>query len=133
MHRTYLKIGALMGALSVLIGAFAAHFLKQYVNPEVMSTFQTGVTYQFYHSLALLITGVLHKRYPNTWILWAGRFFVVGTILFSGSLYLLTLLKSIKDIGLGGFGLLTPVGGLLLVAGWITLMMGIPSQKPMGE
>ncbi len=131
MHRTYLKIGAIMGAISVLLGAFAAHTLKQYLSPDVLSTFQTGVTYQFYHSLALLITGVLHKRYPNDWILWAGRFFVVGTILFSGSLYLLALLKSVKDIGLGGFGLLTPFGGLLLVCGWIGLMLGIPSNKPL--
>ena len=122
-----------MGALSVIFGAFGAHLLKQYLNPEVMSTFQTGVTYQFYHSLALLITGILHKRYPSIWIQWAGRFFVVGTILFSGSLYLLALLKTIKDIGLGGFGLLTPLGGLLLISGWICLMLGVPSNKPLGN
>ena len=122
-----------MGALSVIFGAFGAHLLKQYLNPEVLSTFQTGVSYQFYHSLALLITGILHKRYPSFWIQWAGRFFVVGTILFSGSLYLLALLKSIKDIGLGGFALLTPLGGLLLVSGWICLMLGVPSNKPPGN
>ena len=133
MHRVYLKIGAFIGAFSVLLGAFAAHQLKQYLAPDVLATFQTGVTYQFYHALALLATGILLKRYPNDWIIWAGRLFVVGIILFSGSLYLLAMLKSIKDIGLGGFGLITPVGGLLLVAGWISLMLGIPSNKPVSN
>jgi len=130
MHRTFLKIGAAMGGISVLLGAFGAHQLKEYLNPEVMATFQTGVTYQFYHSIAILLAGVLHKRYPNDWIVWAGRLFITGTILFSGSLYLLAMLKSIKDVGLQGFGLLTPLGGLLLVSGWLGLMLGIPSNKP---
>jgi uncharacterized membrane protein YgdD (TMEM256/DUF423 family) len=133
MHRVYLKIGAFIGALSVLLGAFAAHQLKQYLAPEVLATFQTGVTYQFYHAFAILIAGILLKRYPNDWIIWAGRLFVVGIILFSGSLYLLAMLKSIKDVGLGGFGLITPVGGLLLVAGWISLMIGIPANKPVSN
>ena len=130
MHRTFLKIGAAMGGISVLLGAFGAHQLKDYLSPEVMATFQTGVTYQFYHSIAILLAGVLHKRYPNDWIVWAGRLFITGTILFSGSLYLLAMLKSIKDVGLQGFGLLTPLGGLLLVSGWLGLMLGIPSNKP---
>ena len=130
MHRTFLKIGAAMGGISVLLGAFGAHQLKEYLNPEVMATFKTGVTYQFYHSIAILLAGVLHKRYPNDWIVWAGRLFITGTILFSGSLYLLAMLKSIKDVGLQGFGLLTPLGGLLLVSGWLGLMLGIPSNKP---
>lgn len=119
-----------MGAISVLLGAFAAHQLKEYLSPDILSTFQTGVTYQFYHSIALLITGIVQKRYPNDWLVWAGRLFVVGTILFSGSLYLLALLKSVKEVDLGAFALLTPLGGLLLVAGWIGLMLGIPSNKP---
>jgi uncharacterized membrane protein YgdD (TMEM256/DUF423 family) len=133
MHRVYIKIGAFIGALSVLIGAFAAHQLKQFLDADVMSTFQTGVTYQFYHSIALILTGILLKRYPNDWLIWAGRLFVVGIILFSGSLYLLALLKSIKDVGLGGFGLLTPIGGLLFVGGWISLMVGIPTNKPISN
>jgi uncharacterized membrane protein YgdD (TMEM256/DUF423 family) len=119
MHRVYLKIGAFIGAFSVLLGAFAAHQLKQYLAPEILDTFQTGVTYQFYHALALLMTGILLKRYPNDWLIWAGRLFA--------------LLKSIKDIGLGGFGLLTPIGGLFLAAGWICVMVGVPSKKPIGN
>jgi uncharacterized membrane protein YgdD (TMEM256/DUF423 family) len=133
MHRVYLKLGAFIAALSVLLGAFGAHQLKQYVSTDLVSTFQTGVSYQFFHALALLITGILLKRYPNNWIMWAGRMFVLGIILFSGSLYLLVMLKTVKDIGLGGFGLLTPVGGLLMVAGWICLLLGIPSDKPVNN
>lgn len=133
MHRVYLKIGALIGAVSVLLGAFGAHQLKLYLSPEVLATYQTAVTYQFYHALALLATGILLKRYPNDWMIWAGRMFVTGIILFSGSLYLLVMLKSIKDVGLGGFGLLTPVGGLFLAAGWICLMVGVPANKPVGN
>ncbi len=133
MHRVYLKIGAFIGAFSVLLGAFAAHQLKAQLSPEVLATFQTGVTYQFYHGFAILCTGILLKRYPNDWMIWAGRLFMIGIILFSGSLYLLAMLKSIRDIGLGGFGLLTPIGGLFLVAGWISMMLGIPSNKPVSN
>lgn len=133
MHRGYIKLGAFLGALSVLFGAFGAHLLKDYLTPEVLTTFQTGVSYQFYHSLALVATGILLKRYPNNLIIWSGRLFVLGTIFFSGSLYLLALLKSLKGMELGIFGLLTPLGGLLLVSGWLSLMLGVPASKPVSN
>ena len=129
MHRTYLKLATIMGALSVILGAFGAHKLKEIVAPEIVSTFQTGVTYQFYHTFALLAVGTLYRRYKSVWIEWAGRLFIVGTILFSGSLYLLTALQATKDVGLEGFGILTPVGGVLLVAGWACFFLAIPSDK----
>ncbi|MFN9492452.1 MAG: DUF423 domain-containing protein [Sphingobacteriales bacterium] len=133
MHRGYIKLGAFLSALSVLMGAFASHLLKKYLGPDGLGTFQTGVQYQFYHSIALLITGILLKRYPNQLVIWAGRLFVLGIIFFSGSLYLLALLESFKGIGLGAFGLLTPIGGLFFVAGWILLLVGVPSEKSMGN
>jgi uncharacterized membrane protein YgdD (TMEM256/DUF423 family) len=129
MHRTYIKLGALIGALSVIMGAFGAHKLKQLLAPELLSSYQTGVTYQFYHAFALLAAGILYKRYQNKWLEWAGRFFILGIILFSGSLYLLTALQATREIGLEGFGILTPIGGLLLVAGWLCFFMGIPSSE----
>jgi uncharacterized membrane protein YgdD (TMEM256/DUF423 family) len=129
MHRTYIKIATLIGALSVIMGAFGAHKLKEMLAPEVLSSFQTGVTYQFYHCFALLAVGILYKRYQNQWMEWAGRLFILGIILFSGSLYLLTALEATKEIGLEGFGVLTPLGGLLLVAGWISFFLAIPSNK----
>ena len=129
MHRTYLRIATLTGALAVILGAFGAHKLKTIVAPDVVSTFQTGVTYQFYHALALLAVGILFKRYKNKWIDWAGRLFVLGIILFSGSLYLLTALQATRKVGLEGFGILTPVGGVLLVAGWLCFFLAIPSDR----
>lgn len=133
MHRAYIKLGAIMAALSVLIGAFGAHLLKKYLSPEVLATFHTGVTYQFFHSLAIIITGLLLKRYPNNMMMWAGRMFTLGIIFFSGSLYLLVLLQSFKGTGLGAFSLLTPLGGLLFVAGWLAIVMGVPNNKPLGN
>lgn len=129
MHRTYIKLATFIGALSVIMGAFGAHKLKEFLSPEVLSSYQTGVTYQFYHTFALLAVGILYKRYQNQWMEWAGRLFVLGIILFCGSLYLLTALQATKEIGLEGFGILTPIGGLLLVAGWISFFLGIPSAR----
>lgn len=133
MHRSYIKLGALLGAISVMIGAFGSHLLKQYLTPDLLATFQTGVNYQFFHSLAVLITGLLLKRYPNDKIMWAGRFFMLGVIFFSGSLYLLVLLKATRGFDLGLFSLLTPLGGLFFLAGWIALMLGVPANKHLGE
>jgi len=129
MHRTYLRIATMLGAVTVAMGAFGAHKLKQLLSPEILSSYMTGVTYQFYHTLALLAVGILYKRYQNTWMDWAGRLFILGIILFSGSLYLLTALQATKEIGLEGFGILTPIGGILLVGGWISFFLGIPSQR----
>lgn len=129
MHRNFLRIAALFGALSVILGAFGAHKLKELLGPENVTSFQTGVTYQFYHTLALLVLGVLYKRYPNKFVEWAGFLFIGGIILFSGSLYLLTAMQATKSAGISGFGLLTPIGGLLLVAGWILLLLGIPAAR----
>ena len=132
MHRNLIKTATVFAALSVLLGAFGAHELKKLLpEGESLVSYQTGVTYQFYHSLALLALGILYKRYPNKKMEWAGYFFVAGMILFSGSLYILTLLQATKKVGLGGLGFLTPIGGILLVAGWISFFLGIPKVKNM--
>jgi len=133
MHRGYIKLGAFIAALSVIFGAFGAHLLKKYLSSDALATFQTGVSYQFYHSLGLLITGILLKRYPNNMIMWSGRLFMLGIIFFSGSLYLLALVEGFKGMDLGAFGLLTPIGGLMFLGGWIALAMGIPNSKPAGN
>jgi uncharacterized membrane protein YgdD (TMEM256/DUF423 family) len=130
MHRNLIKIATLLAGIAVLLGAFGAHTLKGLkIEEEHIRTFQTGVTYQFYHSLGLLCLGILSKRYPNKFMEWAGVFFVGGIILFSGSLYILTFLQATKKVGLGGFGALTPIGGLLLVAGWVSFFLGVPPGK----
>lgn len=125
MHKSFLVWAALLGALAVILGAFGAHKLKELVPLETVSTFQTGVTYQFYHVFALLAVGILYAQIPAPQLVWAGRFFLFGILLFSGSLYVLTLLKATDTVGLRGIGAITPIGGLLFIAGWVSLLLGI--------
>jgi uncharacterized membrane protein YgdD (TMEM256/DUF423 family) len=92
MRRLFFFFGGLFGALGVVLGAFAAHTLKGRLTPELLATFETGVKYQTYHALALLIVALVPaRRYASTLLTVSGWLFVVGTLLFSGSLYLLTL------------------------------------------
>ena len=125
MHKLYLISGSVFAGLGVVLGAFGAHGLKQIVGPETVGTFQTGVQYQMYHAFALLVVGILYERLPHSLLNWAGGLFIGGIILFSGSLYLLAALKAANKVGLGGVGIITPIGGLLFIAGWILLLMGI--------
>ena len=125
MSKSFLLIGAILGALSVILGAFAAHGLKKIVPPESISTFETGVRYQFYHVFALLILGILIDRFPGSLMNWAGYCFIIGIVLFSGSLYLLALLKSTESVGVNRIGIITPFGGLFFIAGWILLFIRI--------
>ncbi len=115
MHKRFLSVGALLGALAVVLGAFGAHALKKMVPPDSVNTFQTGVPYQMYHSLVLLLVAIIFERFPNKFIKLAGNFFITGIILFSGSLYILTLLKAAETVGLNGVGIVTQSGGLFFL------------------
>ena len=128
MHRTYLIIAAVSGALAVAIGAFGAHGLKASVTPDVLEIYETGVRYQFYHTFALLATGILYRRMPGKLMEWAGILFISGIVLFCGSLYILTLLEATENVGLKSIGAITPLGGLCLIGGWICLF--IQAMKP---
>ncbi|HFC00891.1 MAG TPA: DUF423 domain-containing protein [Phaeodactylibacter sp.] len=126
MSINYLRAGALFGLLAVAIGAFGAHGLKQIVEAPQIAIFETGVRYQFYHALALIALGLLMLHLPNNHLRMAGRLFIVGIICFSGSIYLL----AVKDVFLpSGFekiiGPITPIGGLMLIAGWFFFYLGI--------
>ncbi|MET0634739.1 MAG: DUF423 domain-containing protein [Chitinophagaceae bacterium] len=125
MHKGFLVTGTLLGALAVILGAFGAHGLKQIVPAETVTVFDTGVRYQFYHVFALIIVALLFERYPGASLFWAGVCFITGIILFSGSLYLITLLKATNQVGLKGVGILTPIGGLFFVAGWLLISLAI--------
>ncbi|HEX6180871.1 MAG TPA: DUF423 domain-containing protein [Chitinophagaceae bacterium] len=125
MHKTFLIIAALLGAISVTLGAFAAHGLKKIVPAETVTTFETGVRYQFYHTFAILFVGLLLERMQSQSLVLSGWFFLVGIALFSGSLYLLTALKATDVVGLKGIGIITPIGGLFFIAGWVMLLVGI--------
>ncbi len=120
MQKTILIIGSLLGALSVIIGAFGAHALKGLLESTGrIETFETAVKYQFYHALALILLGILMFNLKHQFFEYAGYSFIIGTFIFSGSLYILCL------TGITKFGMITPIGGLAMIAGWIFLMLGI--------
>ena len=118
MFHPLISIASVNGLLAVLLGAFMTHSLKESITEELLSTFQTGVTYHMYHSLALLAVSLLNLHFPHSRLLKLSAYsFLLGIILFSGSLYFLTLTE------LRGIGVITPIGGVFLILGWIALCL----------
>ncbi|MEO8822606.1 MAG: DUF423 domain-containing protein [Ginsengibacter sp.] len=124
MHKGFIKTAAILGALSVAIGAFAAHTLKGAISDYALEIFETSVKYQFYHVFGLLAVGIIYKEFPGKMLLWAGRLFIAGIILFSGSLYILAAIKAAVQPGYNWIGAITPLGGLCFILGWIFLFIG---------
>jgi len=124
MHKGFLKTGSLLAALAVVFGAFAAHAIKSRVSADTLAVFETGVRYQMYHSLAIILTGILYKEFPFKSFIWAGRLFIAGIILFSTSLYLLTYVKAIENSSMLWLGAVTPFGGVCFILGWCFLCKG---------
>ena len=125
MQKIFLVIGTLLAGLSVALGAFGAHGLKKVVSPENVAIYQTGVQYQMYHALALIIVGILSERLFSSFFSYAGVLFVAGIVLFSGSLYLIVSLYAMNKNVPTVVGILTPVGGLFFILGWLCLLIGI--------
>lgn len=121
--RLWIAVGAFFGLLSVVAGALAVHSLRGVLEAGALDTFGTAARFQMYHALALLATGLLADRLRSRLITWAGGLFTAGTVIFSGSLYILAL------TGIGAFGAVAPVGGLSLIAGWTALIFGILGHK----
>jgi len=120
MQKIILLAGAGFAGLSVIIGAFGSHALKEILEANQRTdTFTTGVTYQFYHSLALLLIGGLMFKIPHRFMHYAAWSHIAGIILFSGSLYILCLTTNTK------WGVITPLGGVFFIAGWIFLTIAI--------
>ena len=117
MLRVFLLLAALAGFSGVALGAFAAHGLKGQLSAKYLAVFQTGVHYQLVHALALFGVALLAERLPGRLVAAAGSLFVAGILLFSGSLYLLTL------TGVGKLGMITPIGGTAFLAGWLCLAL----------
>ncbi len=116
MDRRFLLLGAFSGFLAVAAGAFGAHALRAVLTPDLLAVFETGARYQMYHALALLLVSVLSASAPQRRVVAvAGWCFVGGTLLFSGSLYLLAL------TGTRWWGAVTPVGGVFFLTGWVCL------------
>ena len=115
MDRLFFAIGSLSAFVGVALGAFAAHALKSRLNAELLATFEVGVRYQMYHAFALLAVGWACTRWPGAVLNTSGWLFVAGTLIFSGSLYALSLSE------MRWLGAITPVGGIALLAGWLCL------------
>lgn len=109
----WVAIGAFFGMLSVIFGAFAAHGLKESISTDLILVFQTGAHYQMIHSLALVGVGLWSERHPSPRICWIGVCFSIGILLFSGSLYALSLSNFHQ------LGMITPMGGMLFIIGWL--------------
>ncbi|MCO6496158.1 MAG: DUF423 domain-containing protein [Chitinophagaceae bacterium] len=125
MNRNFILAASLFGIVAVGFGAFGAHGLKSVASEEVVSIFETGVRYQFYHVFALLATGILYSNGKEKFMKWSGIMFITGIFLFSGSLFVLTYVKMNNWTGFGWLGPLTPIGGTCLALGWSCLFTGI--------
>lgn len=115
MARLFLFLGAVSAGLAVALGAFGAHGLEGQVTADRLQTFETAARYQMYHALALLAVGWIASQGPHATVRVAGWCFVAGTVLFSGSLYLLVLTDT------GWLGAITPLGGVAFITGWVLL------------
>lgn len=115
--KKYVGIGAIVAGLAVAFGAFGAHALKETLSEHYLEVFETGVRYQMYHGLGILLVALLAERFPSATKLtqWSARLLLIGTVLFSGSLYILSL------SGIDWLGAITPLGGVGFLAGWACL------------
>jgi uncharacterized membrane protein YgdD (TMEM256/DUF423 family) len=129
MHRVFFKIAAFFAALSVMVGAFGAHMLKDLLKPLELTGIQTAVTYQMTHSLAIFIVGMIYRHYATTKVIISGYFFIIGIILFSGSLYLRVILHYLGFEKSNFVVFFTPLGGASFILGWLTLMSAIPKNR----
>ena len=116
MERTFFILASILSGLAVALGAFGAHALKARLSPDMLQIFETGVRYHFYHALALGLVVVAMQYWPKTNLpTIAGWLFVVGIVIFSGSLYILS------TTGVRWWGAITPIGGVAFIAGWACL------------
>lgn len=120
----FLLLGAISAFFGVGFGAFGAHGLKALISPELMVVYQTGVTYQMWHSLGLIAIAVINQNQPQTKLLsWAGWLMFAGIIIFSGSLYLLAILNQ------RWLGMITPIGGVSFLSAWLLLAIFAAKSK----
>jgi uncharacterized membrane protein YgdD (TMEM256/DUF423 family) len=124
LAKLFISLGAAFAALAVALGAFGAHALKDRLSPEMLGIYHTGIEYQFYHALGLLVVGILSRSIADSTALqWSGTLMVAGIVLFSGSLYALTL------SGERWLGAVTPVGGVAFIAAWICLIVAVSGRR----
>lgn len=119
-EKLFLSLGSVNSMFAVILGAFGAHALKDRLAPDMLSVYQTGVQYHFYHALGLLFVGLVLRQSPSSALLqWCGWLMVSGIILFSGSLYLLALTHQT------GLGMITPLGGMAFILAWLMMFVAM--------
>lgn len=121
--RWLIATGAVFAGIGVAAGAFGAHGLRSLLAPDMLAVYETAVRYQMYHAFGLIVAGIVAHFHPSRLLRMAGWMFVLGILIFSGSLFLL-ILANIRWLGA-----LTPVGGLCFIAGWVLLTAGVIRQK----
>jgi uncharacterized membrane protein YgdD (TMEM256/DUF423 family) len=128
MTKRFLVTIGIMGALSIIFGAFGTHILEGNISDNYLKTYNTANEYLMFHTLALLGLAFMNRYVSRSYLNTIYYFFLVGIILFSGSLYLISI-KDITGFSMGSLGIITPVGGLFLLSGWITLIFAGASYK----
>ncbi len=116
-----IKVGAIIASISIMMGAFGAHLLKDKLSEKALALYETGVRYQLYHAFALIIVGILFEFNPNKQLKTASTLFLLGILFFSGSLYILSYKLNYNLEGLKWVGPITPLGGLCFIIGWLLI------------
>ena len=123
MQKIFILSGSLLAALAVIMGAFGAHSLKAHLSNEMLDVYKTAVDYHIYHALGLILVGLLpNSTSPSSLLAWAGSSMLMGILLFSGSLYILSI------TGIRWLGAIAPFGGTAFILGWILLASAVWSQ-----
>ncbi len=123
MSKSLLITASILGCIAVILGAFGAHTLKELINENQLRIYEKGVSYQFYHTIALFVAALLLEKYEVKYFKWAGYCFIIGIGLFSGSLYLLAT-ADLTGINKTIIGPVTPLGGVGFILGWMFMMIG---------
>lgn len=124
MNKAFILLGSAMAALGVIIGAFGAHGLSAHLAEAQLKSFETGVKYQMYHAIALIIIGILAAHINSKLINYSGILFALGTAFFSGSIYMLST-RALTGLSVKWLGPITPIGGTMLIAAWVLLFIAV--------
>jgi uncharacterized membrane protein YgdD (TMEM256/DUF423 family) len=129
MASKFLQIGSITALLAVVLGAFAAHGLQSKISVDQIAVFQTGVRYQFYHAFGILVVALIMLKSENTWLKRAAWCFIIGIVLFSGSLYLLSCREWLQLTNWKWLGPITPIGGTFFIIGWAFMFLASSKLK----
>lgn len=124
-----IQVGAFLAAIAVTFGALGSHLLKDTLSSVDLDVYEIGVKYQFYHSLAILITAAIYAQHDRKGLKWTYRFFLAGIFFFSGSLFALALSDVVIGTRMSWLGAITPIGGVFFIVGWISFFLTFYRMK----